>query len=739
MAKGKQNTTALISGTVVGDTVDTLVGTDKRDYLRGYGGNDVLTGGATSNDVFIFESSLPANGVDNITDFNVYTPTVVGGITVSSLADELDLSRVFGKTIKINSNNVDRYVRVHNNELLVNPDGQGEDWEVWAKFDNNGNSAGGGYIGEGDLINVRTQTFDGKIVASNDGGGDITVSTTPLIDTIPTAGNFYRGSISGIELTSNAAGVIKLGKVVIGTPAIDGKVTLGGSSGVQAIAAQGVFSVTNENGVLGTDTSGITYALGTLGNDTLTGQYVWGYGGSDTITGTDGFDWLIGGDGGSFIRGGGGADYMFGGSGNDIFIVSSSNSDTGINPGGPAESPTSDSVFNFATGYDRLSLDVAGTAANFKYALGFNPGTIDNDVEALAAARAALDEGRLYVYMYNITNSGNSWLYYFSGGDPSNYTIVELVGLSTDSQFVYSDIVSLLIASSFTFTSTSVGATSTKAGTLALYDGATLVGTSASFTSGALTQTVSVGEQSSLLRTILKVSDSSGNFASDTRNVALGTSAGETIAGVSDAVDEAIYGFGGNDTLTGGDGVDYIFGGDGSDVIRGNKGGDILKGEAGTDTFVYGVFNDGTNFSDTIGGSTLPDTIEDFAAGSGGDVLCFDDNGFLDLNSSSLSYYEGLSTGNVAGANVIVITDALDTLTTSAAVNTFLDGLTGRTGGYGGVIAIFKTSAGGDAQVWFDYVVGFGGTGSDGGTEHLATLTGVTDLSLLDVTNFLVV
>ena len=152
------------------DEVNELFGTEKRDYIRGYGGNDTLTGGSTSNDVFIFESTLTANGVDTITDFNVYEPTIVEGITVSALEDELDLSLVFDKNIKINSKNVNSYIKVENNELLINLDGQNDDWEVWARFDNNGQDEGGGYINDGDLINVRTQNFDGKIVATNDGG-----------------------------------------------------------------------------------------------------------------------------------------------------------------------------------------------------------------------------------------------------------------------------------------------------------------------------------------------------------------------------------------------------------------------------------------------------------------------------------------------------------------------------------------------------------------------------------------
>ena len=50
---------------------DTLSGLDGNDVLNGGAGNDSLTGGAGS-DKFAFVSSLPAAGVDIITDFNIF-------------------------------------------------------------------------------------------------------------------------------------------------------------------------------------------------------------------------------------------------------------------------------------------------------------------------------------------------------------------------------------------------------------------------------------------------------------------------------------------------------------------------------------------------------------------------------------------------------------------------------------------------------------------------------------------
>jgi hypothetical protein len=270
---------------------------------------------------------------------------------------------------------------------------------------------------------------------------EVLVAVNPIIDTTLTQENYWRGSISGIELVSNTDGVIKLGGVAINTPAITGTVLLGGTDGVQTVAAQGVFTVTNGSAV-GTDALGALYALGTDGDDTLVGQYVWGYGGYNTITGTDGGDWLIGGDEGNLFTGGKGSDIMYGGDGIDTFNISSANGDTGILPGGPLDTNASaDSVVNFATGQDKLDLDVAGSVENFVSVQGAVAGVIQNDVDALKAAQDAITEGVEYVYIYNITFSGNSWLYHFFDGTPENYTIVELVGLNSVDQFAWSDIV----------------------------------------------------------------------------------------------------------------------------------------------------------------------------------------------------------------------------------------------------------------------------------------------------------
>ncbi|MFM7008329.1 MAG: calcium-binding protein [Betaproteobacteria bacterium] len=407
---------------------DEYVATSGITQIRGGGDDDVLTGNARSN-TFIFEASYALNGTDTLTNFKVYDPA-------STIQDTLDLSLVLSKSLRINGSNVNGFVWVQDGALYIDPTGQHNSSDVWAYIES---------VKTGSVLNIRTGSYDGKVTAAGDyvdpnsGGNQIVMSTTPQTHLYPDPLSFnYRGTISGITLTCDTAGTIKLGGIEISTPAINGSVTLGGDGGVQTTAAQGVFTVTSGNTV-GTDSTGKIYALGTSGADNLTGQYVWGYGGYNTITGTDGSDWLVGGADGNRLSGGKGADNLYGGSGLDTFTISSANSDTG-NVAGGIYYGTTDCVFYFTTAQDKLALDIAGTSTNVAVVNGIGVG---NEVGALNAAIAALNGTVRYVFEYNVTNSGNSWLYYFPDGTANQHTIIELVGLNSSSQFKYSDIIAL--------------------------------------------------------------------------------------------------------------------------------------------------------------------------------------------------------------------------------------------------------------------------------------------------------
>jgi Ca2+-binding RTX toxin-like protein len=102
-----------------------------------------------------------------------------------------------------------------------------------------------------------------------------------------------------------------------------------------------------------------------------------------------------------------------------------------------------------------------------------------------------------------------------------------------------------------------------------------------------------------------------------------GTSGNDTLS-VTDAFaahGQKVYGFDGNDNLSGGQGNDLIDGGNGDDTIQGLGGQDTLLGEDGNDYLQSGAGNsslDGGTGNDTLTGGSGNDTL---VGGTGNDVL----------------------------------------------------------------------------------------------------------------------
>ncbi|MFM6985497.1 MAG: hypothetical protein ACKOXQ_02580 [Hydrogenophaga sp.] len=100
----------------------------------------------------------------------------------------------------------------------------------------------------------------------------------------------------------------------------------------------------------------------------------------------------------------------------------------------------------------------------------------------------------------------------------------------------------------------------------------------------------------SVLTGSLSVTDALGRETDLTGySVTLGTddddSTTTAITGVANKIN-FLYGFGGNDTLTGGTSGDYLYGGAGIDTLTGNDGNDYLDGGAEDDTLIGGKGND---------------------------------------------------------------------------------------------------------------------------------------------------
>jgi Ca2+-binding RTX toxin-like protein len=124
-----------------------------------------------------------------------------------------------------------------------------------------------------------------------------------------------------------------------------------------------------------------------------------------------------------------------------------------------------------------------------------------------------------------------------------------------------------------------------------------------------------------------------------------------------DAGNDLLFGDAGNDTLQGNDGNDTLHGGAGNDSLNGGNDNDILVGGAGNDVLTGGIGSDvfKWTFADQgPKGTPAADTITDFNAASGGDVL--------DLRDLLTAENHATGAGNLAsylhfeksGANTVV-------------------------------------------------------------------------------------
>ncbi|GAB3412903.1 DUF4214 domain-containing protein [Massilia agilis] len=161
--------------------------------------------------------------------------------------------------------------------------------------------------------------------------------------------------------------------------------------------------------------------------------------------------------------------------------------------------------------------------------------------------------------------------------------------------------------------------TSNTAGQIFLVDAATSAETRVYSTTGgdAVNGTVVVGKQTTAASGVVKVVTAGGATGTDTTKIfGVGTDNAESLAG------QYVWGFGGNDTLSGTSGADYLVGGDGNDVLTGGDGDDSLAGEGGADVLTGGagadkfVFKALSDSVEAVNGGAGYDTITDFTAGT---------------------------------------------------------------------------------------------------------------------------
>ena len=218
---------------------------------------------------------------------------------------------------------------------------------------------------------------------------------------------------------------------------------------------------------------------------------------------------------------------------------------------------------------------------------------------------------------------------------------------------------------------TTLSVTSSESGTAALYDGATRIGSPSTLDS-SYTANIGVIAQPTTTRASMQVADHSGNTATSSTLVVLGTSGNDSNLLGDRSNPNFIFGFDGEDTLTGGNFADSLFGGIGNDSLSGGNGNDsvsggddddYLNGLDGDDVLMGGAGNDsiwGGDEPDTMNGGAGVDLVND--AGNGNDLIIHDTPASL-LNVS-VTWRDQVSVS--ASQNGV-------TLTSRDAVNTNID------------------------------------------------------------------
>ena len=241
-------------------------------------------------------------------------------------------------------------------------------------------------------------------------------------------------------------------------------------------------------------------------------------------------------------------------------------------------------------------------------------------------------------------------------------------------------------------------------------------------TSGA-TRSLTPSVQTTAVSGTLQVTD--GSATADVVGLYLGTGGSNTATAPNPTAPNAMYGFGGSDTLTGGAAADSIFGGAGADTLSGGAGndtfylanGDFASGESidgGADTDAI-VLTNATTVNFTSG---TVSNVETLTGGSGNDTI-----------TMSATQLAGFSTINLgSGTNVlnVVASGDISAQPTPTVSNVTTGNLTGTSGND----TITLTGAQLDA-----IIIGSGTINLGAGTDTINLTSTSADLNALGATN----
>ena len=243
-----------------------------------------------------------------------------------------------------------------------------------------------------------------------------------------------------------------------------------------------------------------------------------------------------------------------------------------------------------------------------------------------------------------------------------------------------------------------------------------------SITSGATTG-LTPSVRTTAVSGTLQVTD--GSYTADVVGLYLGTSGNNTATAPNPTAPNAMYGFGGSDTLTGGAGADSIVGGAAADTLSGGAGSDTFYLANGD--FVSGESIDGGGDADAIV-LTNPTTVN-FTSGTVSNVETLTGSGGNDTVTMSANQWAGFNTINLGGGtNVLNVVAGGDI--SASSTPTVGNVTTGNLTGTSGNDSITLTGAQLDA-----IIVGAGSISLGAGTDTINLTSTSADLNTLGATN----
>jgi VCBS repeat-containing protein len=241
-------------------------------------------------------------------------------------------------------------------------------------------------------------------------------------------------------------------------------------------------------------------------------------------------------------------------------------------------------------------------------------------------------------------------------------------------------------------------------------------------TSGATTTLTPIAQTTAVSGT-LQVTD--GTYTADVIGLYVGTAGNNTATAPNPTGPNAMYGFGGSDTLTGGAAADSIFGGAGADTLSGGAGNDTFYLANGD--FASGESIDGGAGTDSIVLTNA--TTADFTSGTVSNVETLTGSSGNDTVTMSATQWTGFSTINLgSGTNVlnVVASGNISALPTPALSNVTTGSLIGTAGND----TITLTGAQLDA-----IIIGGGTINLGAGTDTINLISTSADLNTLGATN----